>query len=205
MADLVFYYGAMGCSKTANALMTRFQYMDKGLGVWLVKPAIDTRDDVAVDEAGNEIAHVVKSRIGISAFATTIGADESFFDKYKQRVYLEARTDLIIVDEAQFLADWQVDELKEIAETIGIPVYCYGLRTDFKTRLFPGSKRLFEICSKAVELESICECGKQAIINARFSNGKLMTRGAQVDIGGDEKYKALCYSCWKKLAGESDV
>ena len=193
MADLVFYYGAMGCSKTANALMTRFQYVDKGLKVWLIKPSVDNRSG----------SYTVGSRVGIQAEADAIiDANDNIYIRW----YNEARNaKLIVCDEAQFLTEDQVDQLKYIAENNDISVYCYGLRTDFRTKLFPGSKRLFEICSKTVELESICECGKPAIINARFSNGKLMTRGAQVDIGGDEKYKALCYSCWKKLAGESDV
>ena len=193
MADLVFYYGAMGCSKTANALMTRFQYIDKGLKVWLIKPSIDNRSG----------SYTIGSRVGIQAEADAIiDANDNIYIRW----YNEARdAKLIGCDEAQFLTEDQVDQLKYIAENNNISVYCYGLRTDFRTKLFPGSKRLFEICSKTVELESICECGKPAIINARFSNGKLMTRGAQVDIGGDEKYKALCYSCWKKLAGESDV
>ncbi len=193
MAELVFYYGAMGCSKTANALMTRFQYLDKGLKVWLIKPVVDNR-------AGTM---TISSRVGVQAEADAIIENtDSIFYRWQN----EAQTvNLIICDEAQFLTENQVDQLKYIAEKYNVPVYCYGLRTDFKTKLFPGSKRLFEICSKTVELESICECGKPAIINARFSNGRLMTRGAQVDIGGDEKYKALCYSCWKKLAGESDI
>ena len=193
MADLVFYYGAMGCSKTANALMTRFQYLDKGLKVWLIKPSVDNRSGSCT----------IGSRVGIQAEADAIiDANDNIYIRW----YNEARnTKLIVCDEAQFLTEDQVDQLKYIAENNDVSVYCYGLRTDFRTKLFPGSKRLFEICSKTVELESICECGKPAIINARFSNGKLMTRGAQVDIGGDEKYKALCYSCWKKLAGESDV
>jgi len=202
MADLVFYYGAMGCSKTANALMTRFQYIDKGLNVWLVKPATDTRDDV-VNEDGSVTA-IVKSRVGISAEADVIPAAGSPFQLLSKKLQDGMPIHLTIVDEAQFLTEDQVDEFKAIAETLGIPVYCYGLRTDFRTKLFPGSARLFEICSKAVELESICSCGKPAIINARFSKGRLMTRGAQVDIGGDEKYKALCYSCWKNLAKEND-
>ncbi len=200
MADLVFYYGAMGCSKTANALMTRFQYLDKGLKVWLIKPATDNRDDVI--SAGKKLA-IIGSRVGIQAVAdAVIEATDDIYNRWAT----EARdTNLIICDESQFLTEDQVDQLKYIAEKYNTLVYCYGLRTDFRTKLFPGSRRLFEICSKTVELESICECGKPAIINARFNNGRLMTRGAQVDIGGDEKYKALCYSCWKKLAGESDV
>lgn len=195
MADLVFYYGAMGCSKTANALMTRFQYLDKGLSVWLIKPATDNRDDVISD--GKKLS-IISSRAGVKAVAdAVIEPTDDIYDKW----CAESGSDLIICDEAQFLTEEQVDQLKYLAENANIPVYCYGLRTDFRTKLFPGSKRLFEICSKTVELESICSCGKPAIINARFSNGKLMTRGAQVEIGGDEKYKALCYSCWKELAG----
>ena len=192
MANLVFYYGAMGCSKTANALMTRFQYMDKGLKVWLIKPELDTRDDIQHEDG--TITALVKSRVGISGEAVVIKAN--------QQIIPPADIDLIICDEAQFLTEQQVDELKAITETNDIPVYCYGLRTDFRTKLFPGSKRLFELSSSVVQLESICSCGKPAIINARFnSKGKIVTAGSQIEIGGDERYKALCYSCWKKLSG----
>ena len=192
MANLVFYYGAMGCSKTANALMTQFQYKEKGLKVWLIKPEIDTRDDV-VKEDGTTIS-LIKSRVGISGEAVVI--------KSNQSIVPPSDTDLIICDESQFLSEFQVDELKAIAETKDIPVYCYGLRTDFRTKLFPGSKRLFELASKTVELESICSCGNPAIINARFnSKGEIVTHGSVVELGGDDRYKALCYSCWKKLAG----
>ena len=192
MANLVFYYGAMGCSKTANALMTRFQYIDKGLNVWLIKPEIDTRDDIHHEDGS--ITALVKSRVGISGEAVVIKSDA--------QIIPPANTDLIICDEAQFLTETQVDELKAITETYDIPVYCYGLRTDFRTKLFPGSKRLFELSSSVVQLESICSCGKPAIINARFnSKGKIVTAGSQIEIGGDERYKALCYSCWKNLSG----
>ena len=192
MANLVFYYGAMGCSKTANALMTRFQYMDKGLKVWLIKPELDTRDDIHHEDG--TITALVKSRVGISG--------ESVVIKANQQIIPPVDIDLIICDEAQFLTETQVDELKAITETYDIPVYCYGLRTDFRTKLFPGSKRLFELSSNVIQLESICSCGKPAIINARFnSKGKIVTAGSQIEIGGDERYKALCYSCWKKLAG----
>lgn len=192
MANLVFYYGAMGCSKTANALMTRFQYMDKGLRVWLIKPELDTRDDITKED-GTTIS-LVKSRVGISGEAIVIKSD--------QDIIPPSGTDLIICDEAQFLSEFQVDELKAITEVWDIPVYCYGLRTDFRTKLFPGSKRLFELASNVIQLESICSCGKPAIINARFnSKGKIVTAGSQIEIGGDERYKALCYSCWKNLSG----
>lgn len=192
MANLVFYYGAMGCSKTANALMTRFQYIDKGLKVWLIKPELDTRDDIHHEDG--TITSLVKSRVGISGEATVIKSD--------QDITPPSETDLIICDEAQFLSEFQVDELKAITEVWDIPVYCYGLRTDFRTKLFPGSKRLFELASNVIQLESICSCGKPAIINARFnSKGKIVTAGSQIELGGDERYKALCYSCWKNLSG----
>ena len=195
MANLVFYYGAMGCSKTANALMTQFQYKEKGLKVWLIKPELDTRDDI-IKEDGTTIS-LIKSRVGISGEAVVIKSD--------QNIVPPTGIDLIICDESQFLSEFQVDELKAIAETQDIPVYCYGLRTDFRTKLFPGSKRLFELASKTVELESICSCGNPAIINARFnSKGEIVTRGSVVELGGDDRYKALCYSCWKKLAGGNE-
>ena len=158
----------------------------------MIKPEIDTRDDI-VKEDGTTIS-LIKSRVGISGEAVVIKSD--------QNIVPPAETDLIICDESQFLSEFQVDELKAIAETQDIPVYCYGLRTDFRTKLFPGSKRLFELASKTVELESICSCGNPAIINARFnSKGEIVTRGSVVELGGDDRYKALCYSCWKKLAG----
>lgn len=194
MADLIFYYGAMGCSKTANALMTEFQYRERGLNVWLIKPELDTRDDL-VKEDGTVVS-LLRSRVGISSEAAVISATAN--------IVPPSNTNLIICDEAQFLTEVQVEELKAIAETLNIPVYCYGLRTDFKTKLFAGSKRLFELASKVVGLESVCSCGKPAIINARFSKGRLMTHGSQIDLGGDEKYKALCYSCWKDLAAAAD-
>lgn len=194
MAKLVFYYGAMGCSKTANALMTRFQYLDKGFNVWLIKPAIDIRDNIYNKDG--TITFLVKSRVGISGEATVISQE--------QNIIPPVGTNLIICDEAQFLSEAQVDQLKAIAEVWNIPVYCYGLRTDFKTKLFPGSKRLFELSNSIIELESVCSCGNQAIVNARFTNkGKIVTTGSQIEVGGDERYKALCYSCWKKLSGST--
>ena len=193
MADLVFYYGAMGCSKTANALMTRFQYLDRGLKVLLVKPAVDTRDD-------HDDNPIVRSRVGIEARVDdVINHEDNLWIKYSTLT-----PSIIICDESQFLTEQQVDQLKQIAEERDIPIYCYGLRTDFKTKLFEGSKRLFELCSKAIELESICTCGKLAVINARFTkDGKIVSKGTQIELGGDERYKPLCYSCWKKLCKDN--
>lgn len=207
MSKLYFKFGAMGSSKTANALMTRFNYLEKNHSVWLIKPQTDTRDDY-VDESGN-IVTVVKSRIGLEAQANVIKESDDI-----SKIILTAKADIVvndsvtktdkievvICDECQFLSENQIDQLKYIAEYMNIPVLCFGLRSDFRTKLFPGSQRLFEIADSISEIKSICECGKKAMVNARFdSNGNVVTEGAQVEIGGNEKYKSMCWSCWKKL------
>ncbi len=186
MAELIFYYGAMGCSKTANALMTRFQHVERGRNVWLIKPDIDTRDD------GVGYKRLTRSRIGIEAWTDIVYPEDV--------IKPPLGTQLIVCDEAQFLTPEQIDELKVLAESNNIDVYCYGLRTDFRGQLFAGSKRLFELATKLVELDSVCDCGNKAIISARIIDGKVVTEGEVVDIGGDEKYKAMCYSCWKKAS-----
>lgn len=207
MSRLYFKFGAMGSSKTANALMTRFNYLEKNHSVWLIKPQTDTRDDY-VDNSGN-IVTVVKSRIGLQAPAFVIKNDDDISQMFKtaradivynDSIVKTSKIDVIICDECQFFSEEQIDQLKYIAENNDIPVICFGLRSDFRTKLFPGSKRLFEIADSISEVKSICECGKKAIVNARFDgNGNIVTDGAQVDIGGNEKYKSMCWSCWKKL------
>jgi thymidine kinase len=189
MADLTFYYGSMGCSKTANALMARHNILSNGQKVWLIKPAVDTRDDKLL--ADGQKRYIVRSRVGIEAEAQPIYPDD--------HIAISSPIQCIICDEAQFLQPWQVDELNNIAKDFNIPVMCYGLKTDFRTKFFPGSERLFEIADRLIELETFCECGNKATISAKFVNGKLITEGEQIDIGGDEKYKAMCYKCWKKL------
>lgn len=207
MSKLYFKFGAMGSSKTANALMTRFNYLEKNHSVWLVKPQTDTRDDY-IDENGNVVT-VVKSRIGLSAPANVIKDNDDITLIFKtamadivasNEVVKTNKIDVIICDECQFFTEEQIDQLKYIAENENIPVICFGLRSDFRTKLFPGSKRLFEIADSITEVKSVCECGKKAIVNARFDgNGNIVTDGAQVDIGGNEKYKSMCWSCWQKL------
>lgn len=207
MSRLYFKFGAMGSSKTANALMTRFNYLEKNHSVWLIKPQTDTRDDY-VDESGN-IVTIVKSRIGLSAPAYVIKDNDDIIALYKnadadivanEQLVKTKKIDVIICDECQFFTEDQIDQLKYIAENSDIPVICFGLRSDFRTKLFPGSKRLFEIADSITEVKSVCDCGKKAIVNARFDgNGNIVTDGAQVDIGGNEKYKSMCWSCWQKL------
>ena len=184
MAKLYFKYGAMGSSKTANALITKFNYEERGMKVWLIKPSIDVRDGVGV----------VRSRIGLSAEAEVITPDKNLFEEYKKH----SECDVIIADECQFFKSKQIDELRRIVDALDVPVLCYGLRTDFLTKLFEGSSRLFEVADSITEIKTICECGKKAIVNARIDGeGKIVTEGGQILIGGNDSYIAMCHSCWK--------
>ena len=191
MAKLYFKFGAMASSKTANALMTRFNYEEKGYKVWLIKPDLDDRDDY-VNEQGRRIS-IIKSRVGLMAEADAIRQSENLLDRFHA-----APADVIICDECQFLAPQQVDQLKHIAEFCDIPVLCFGLRADFQTKLFPGSARLFEIADSISEIKSVCRCGKKAIVNARLNeHGHVIVDGEQICIGGNDKYEALCWGCWQ--------
>jgi thymidine kinase len=169
--------------------MSNFQYKERNKSVWLIKPAIDTREKLQYSN-GKPVKTLIRSRIGIEAWADVI--------KETDHILSPANTDLIICDEAQFLTTKQVEELKVIADTQNIPVFCYGLKTDFRSNLFEGSKRLFELAGKIIEIPVICDCGNTAVINARLVDGHIVTEGEQVDIGGDEKYKAFCYGCWQR-------
>ena len=192
MAKLYFKYGVMGSSKSANALMTRFNYLEKGCEVLMIKPAIDTRD-YEIDENGVKHA-VVHSRIGLSAPVEVVDENDNMLDILERSE--NRNVSAIIADEAQFFTPNQVSQLKYIAEVRDIAVICYGLLTDFQTRLFPGSKRLIELANETEHLRHICQCGKGAHVNARIRNGRIVTEGAQVEIGGNESYEAMCWRCW---------
>ena len=184
MAKLYFKYGAMGSSKTANALITKFNYEERGMKVWLIKPSIDVRDG----------ADVVRSRIGLSAHADIMTPDKNLFDEYQNH----PDCDVVIADECQFFTSKQIDQLRRIVDKLDIPVLCYGLRTDFLTHLFEGSRRLFEVADSITEIKTICTCGKKAIVNARIDGeGKVVTEGGQILIGGNDSYVAMCHSCWQ--------
>lgn len=190
MAKLYFKFGAMGCSKTAQALITKFNYEERNMKVLLLKPAVDDRDGVTV----------VKSRIGLWQDAIAVTEDEDLHDLYLQKY---ADRDVIIVDECQFLSPEQVDQLADIVIERDIPVLCFGLSTDFTTHLFPGSKRLFEIAESISEIKSVCTCGAKATVNARLDdNGRIVTEGSQICIGGNDRYVAMCRKCWLKYRAE---
>ena len=167
MAKLYFKYGAMGSSKSAQALITKFNYEELGMSVWLIKPSIDDRDG----------ADIVRSRIGLEAVAEVITPNESIRDAYKAA----GRHDVIISDESQFFTPAQIDELRNMVDDEDIPVLCFGLRTDFLTHCFPGSQRLLELADSITEIKTVCACGKKATVNARLDeNGKINTEGSQV-------------------------
>lgn len=186
MAKLYFKFGAMGSSKTAQALITKFNYEERNMKVLLLKPAIDDRDG----------ANTVKSRIGLEKEAIPVREDENLYEKYVNE-YSDCK--VVIVDECQFLTPEQVDQLADIVIDKNIPVLCFGLSTDFTTHLFPGSKRLFEIAESISEIKSVCTCGSKATVNARLDDkGKIVTEGSLVCIGGNNRYVAMCRKCWLK-------
>ena len=189
MSKLYFKYGAMGSSKTAQALMTRFNYIQKGYDVLLMKPIIDTRDII-----NGEI--VVKSRIGIYANCKVFDQNTNLFDFVKDLNFIEGQK-VIIVDEVQFCTTEQIDQLHDISTKI--PVICYGLLTNFKTYLFEGSKRLIEVAESISEIKSVCHCGRKATVNARFIDGNIVFDGDEIAIGADESYVGMCYTCYKQL------
>lgn len=194
---LYFKYGTMGSSKSAQALMAKFNYEQKGMVVMLVKPSLDNRGD-------GDGQPMVRSRIGLSSPCEIIRPEDSFvelFDKFKT----ENGCDCVIVDEAQFCTTKQVDELKLLTKQV--PVLCYGLLNNFRCQLFEGSKRLVELSDSLQEIKSVCRCGRKSTVNARFINGKCVDDGPVVFIGGDESYENMCYWCWQdelKKAREND-
>ena len=177
MAKLYFRYGAMGSSKTANAIMVQYNYQERGQRALMVKPQLDTRDG----------DRVVGSRSGLRA--PCIFMEELTRD-------LAAEYDCIIVDEAQFLTKAQVELLVSIVDELNIPVVAYGLRADFQGNLFEGSLWLLAWADSIEEVKTVCWCGKKATWNARILDGKVVKEGEQVMLGGNESYTALCRKHW---------
>ena len=187
MAKLYFKYGAMGSSKTAQALITKYNYEENGLRVWLIKPSADVRDG----------ANILRSRIGLQAQVEIILPETQVYTLFCETQ--RGSCDVIIVDECQFLTPAQIDQLRTIVNEDNIPVMCFGLRTDFQTKLFPGSMRLMEVADTIQEIKTICDCGAKATVNARIDGeGHIITEGAQVVLGGNDCYIAMCHKCWIK-------
>lgn len=184
MAKLYFKYGAMGSSKTAQALITKYNYEENDLKVWLIKPSADTRDGEGI----------IRSRIGLQAVAQIITPDMDVYNVFSGSK--AGNCNIVIADECQFLTVAQIDQLREIANDFDIPVICFGLRTDFQTKLFPGSMRLMEVADTIQEIRTICDCGNKATVNARIIDGYIVTEGDQVLLGGNDAYIAMCHRCY---------
>ena len=185
MAKLYFKYGAMGSSKTAQALITKYNYEENGLKVWLIKPSADTRDGEAL----------LRSRIGLEAKVEVMRPETDIAARFEEK--LGEHYNAVIVDECQFLTEKQIDELRRIVNDHGVPVMCFGLRTDFQTKLFPGSRRLMEVADTIQEIKTMCDCGAKATVNARIDGtGHIVTEGAQVVLGGNDSYIAMCHRCY---------
>ena len=185
MAKLYFKYGAMGSSKTAQALITKFNYEERNMKVWLIKPALDDRDGKTV----------LRSRIGLEAECDVIAANDNIFERFMAE---SKECDVIIADECQFFTKENVDQLRQIVDECDVPVMCFGLRADFLCNLFTGSERLFAVADSIAEIKTICSCGAKATVNARFDElGRIVTEGDQVMLGGNDRYIAMCHKCWK--------
>lgn len=188
IGKLYFRYGTMGSAKTAMLLTTAYNFEERGMSYLCFKPVVDTRDE----------RNLIRSRIGIERECGWIYHDTDMFELVKDK--FERTLDLpewILIDEAQFLTADQVDQLSRVVDDYGVNVVCYGLRTDFRTNLFEGSRRLFEIADTIDEIKSTCSCGRKTIVNARIDGrGEIITEGAQVEIGGNERYMSVCRKCW---------
>ncbi|MDE6575293.1 MAG: thymidine kinase [Muribaculaceae bacterium] len=187
---LYFRYGTMGSAKTALLLTTAYNFEERHMDYMCMKPVVDTR----------ESSNVIRSRIGIERECRWIYANTNLYELARELYKEKGRlVDWFLIDEAQFLTAAQVDQLSRVVDDFGSNVICYGLRTDFKTNLFEGSRRLFEIADTIDEIKSTCNCGHKTIVNARIdTDGNIVEEGAQVEIGGDDRYVAVCRRCWRR-------
>ena len=193
MAKFKYVWGPMSGGKSLNLLSTAYNLEENGIQIMILKPSLDTRDGEGI----------IRSRAGLEQKCIMIDKEINLYKAikaYKNVLAAQLETlKWVLIDEAQFLTEEQVDQLSDVVDFLDVNVMCFGLRTDFQSHLFPGSKRLFEIADDLEEIKSSCECGeKKASINARFDEkGEIITEGSQVEIGGNDKYKAICRKCWK--------
>jgi thymidine kinase len=187
MAQLYFYYGAMNAGKSTTLLQASFNYRERGMRTMLWTAAVDDRAGVGR----------IGSRIGLTADAHMFGGATDLF-----AAIAAEPCDCVLVDEAQFLSAAQVDQLAQVVDRQNIPVLAYGLRTDFRGALFPGSERLLAVADKLVELKAVCSCGRKATMNLRVdAAGAAVTSGAQTEIGGNDRYVAVCRRHWVEAVG----
>src|SRR5687767_1740753 len=194
MAKVYFYYAAMNAGKSTSLLQSSYNYRERGMRTLLFTPAIDTRYG-----SGR-----IQSRIGLRSGAISLVASDNIFTRVSAE-HLSQPLACVLVDEVQFLSPDQIWQLADVADTLDIPVLCYGLRTDFQGKLFPGSATLLGIADDLTELKTICHCGRKATMNLRVDqNGRAIREGEQVEIGGNNRYVATCRRHFKDaLAGNS--
>ncbi len=185
-----FKHGVMGASKSLDLIRAEYNYRERGLGTIVLTPAVDTRNDGKI-----------KSRVGVSVDAIVIQKTDNIFDIVKNEI-AKRKVEVVFVDEIHFIQPAQIDQLGRIADTFETSVLCYGLRTDFQNKLFPASERLFEIADEIEEVKAMCECGRKAICNSRFVNGKPTKTGEQIMVGNLE-YKSFCRGCYNSLFTDS--
>ena len=191
MSKLYFYYSAMNAGKSTVLLQSSYNYQERGMRTLLLTPAVDQR-------AG---PGRIASRIGLSAPARAFGSADKLLDEISAEAAREPLA-CVLIDEAQFLTRRQVEELGRVVDELGIPVLCYGLRTDFQGNLFEGSAGLLALADDLIELKTICHCGRKATMNLRVgSDGRAVREGAQVEIGGNERYVTMCRRHFREALG----
>ncbi len=193
MAKVYFYYSAMNAGKSTVLLQSSYNYKERGMRTLMFIPAIDTR-------AG---AGRIESRIGLGADAITLRSAENVLELVRT-AHTSVPVACVLVDEAQFLTRKQVEQLTDVADQLQIPVLCYGLRTDFQAQLFPGSAALLALADDLIELKTICHCGRKATMNLRVADGgKAVIQGAQVEIGGNDRYVPMCRRHYKEAVASA--
>ena len=194
MAKLYFRYGAMNSGKTTALMQVAYNYEERGMRVFILKPSIDTK--------GGEC---LLSRLGVSRpVDKAVTPDMDVFQLVQEEA---GRGDkplaCVLTDESQFFTPEQIDELRRLVDERDLPVLCFGLRTDFLTHFFPGSRRLMELADSITEIKTVCECGSKATVNARIGpDGRIITAGDQIFLGGNDSYVAMCHKCWRRKIKE---
>jgi thymidine kinase len=193
MAKLYFYYSAMNAGKSTVLLQSSYNYQERGMRTLVFVPAIDTRSGLGR----------VRSRIGLEAPAEVLAPTDNLLNRVRHEHTVDPIA-CVLIDEAQFLTRAQVEQLSDVADLLEIPVLCYGLRTDFQGQLFPGSGALLALADDLTELKTICHCGRKATMNLRLgADGRAVREGAQIEIGGNERYVAMCRRHYKTALAAS--
>jgi thymidine kinase len=191
MSKVYFYYSAMNAGKSTVLLQSSYNYRERGMRTLLFQPSLDTR-------AG---PGRIRSRIGLDSEAASLDGSDSLFERVRQE-HAREPVACVLIDEAQFLTAAQVRQATDVADKLRIPVLCYGLRTDFQGALFPGSAELLALADNLIELKTICHCGRKATMNLRVGpDGKAVSEGAQIEIGGNDRYVAMCRRHFKEALG----